>query len=284
MIVINTLVFNPIGILKDFVRILAVREFDCLNEELNKPMFAIHEVHMMFTINCRMHEYHHTPSNSQPFMREAKSSTDCVFAGLLTSMKGSMTFRGHVKLLTIQFKPTGFYRIFGISPAEITDYLGHSADLFNVEIHQLHERLHEQDSAAEMFKLVESFLIDKLYKRKLKHEMQSLTRVSEFLMNHPGKYSIDKLASQTNMCLKTFERKFLEHVGLSPKLFERIKRFNDGLELKVYHPELSWSEISHQLGYYDQTHFIKDFSTFTNESPTSCFKNMPPPYEHEQPA
>ncbi|WP_373497439.1 helix-turn-helix domain-containing protein [Aquiflexum sp.] len=78
------------------------------------------------------------------------------------------------------------------------------------------------------------------------------------MLKQPGTYTIEELEYHSNMSLKTFERKFMQQVGLSPKLFERLRRFNQALDLKTYQPRLSWLDISYKSGYYDPMQMVKE--------------------------
>ena len=273
---IQTIIAKPTGLLNDYVCYFAVQEFNTFEQELLKPMHAKHEIIMMFMINCKMHDFINNTHNSPMYVIHKTTGPDCIFSGLLTASKGSIVFKGHVKLLTIHFKPTGFYWLFDISPAEITNRLGASSDLFSEHVISLHEQLQEAKTSMEMFSLTENFLIERLQRQKTRKGCCSILKISEFLIQQPIAFSIEKFACQTCMSLKTLERKFLEQVGISPKLFERIRRFNKALDIKISQPKLSWTNICYQTGYYDQNHFIKDFTEFAGETPSSFFKNSFP--------
>ncbi len=273
---LRTLIHIPQNLLKDYILQIAFREFDCSEAGFYKPMHAIHEIDMLFMINSKMHDFINVGSKEMVTLTK-RSTPDCTFAGLLTSLRGFIHFKGHIQLLTIQFKPTGFYRIFGIPPSEVTDYLGDSDGVFPKEVEQLHEQLNEAKTPSEMFQLTERFLLANLNKNRIKGP--GIEKASDFILRQPGAYSIEELAYHSNMSLKTFERKFIQQVGLSPKLFASIRRFNLALDLKTYHPNLKWLDICYQAGYYDPMHLVKDFKKFACMSPTNLFKNAPPLYE-----
>jgi AraC-like DNA-binding protein len=85
--------------------------------------------------------------------------------------------------------------------------------------------------------------------------------------------SIEQLAASACMSVKTFERKFIQQAGVTPKMFARIVRFSKALALKDSNTCRSWTSIAHTCGYFDQTHFIKEFKLFTGETPSIFFKN-----------
>jgi AraC-like DNA-binding protein len=277
---IQTITCSPSGILMEYISYYAVREFGTHESIMLKPMPAKHEIHMMFMINSKMHYFENNPNNLPFYVVNEATGPDCVFSGLLTFNMGSIVFKGPIKLLTIHFKPAGFYWLFGISPAEITNCLGACCDLFSSHVIRLHEQLHEAKTSTEMFGFTDKYLLEQLQNQKTKKRDRTMLALSGFLTLNPINISIEKLANETNMCLKTFERKFIEEVGLSPRLFERIRRFNKALDIKMSDPAIRWTNICFQTGYYDQNHFIKDFTEFAGQSPGKFFKDSPPPTEN----
>lgn len=280
---IQTLIFKPNLLLADCICYYAIREFDCLDDALLKPLCAKNEIHMMFLINSKMAGFNNDEYCNTPYISNPGSGPECVYSGLLTSNKGSIVFKGHVKLLTIHFKAVGFFRLFGISPVEITDRLGDSYDLLSLPVTKLHEQFQEAKTNTELFHLVDTFLLHHLYRRQSGRNDLSLIKVTNFMANQPDRYTVEQLANAANMTLKTFERKFVEQVGINPKLYERLRRFNRALDLKATRPGISWTEICFIAGYYDQNHFIKEFRQFAGMAPVSFFKNSAPPAEHISP-
>lgn len=66
---------------------------------------------------------------------------------------------------------------------------------------------------------------------------------------------------------RQFECKFIEQVGVSPKLYSRIIRLNYALQVKVTRPHLSWTDVTYEAGYFDQMHLVKDFKSLAGETP-----------------
>ena len=75
------------------------------------------------------------------------------------------------------------------------------------------------------------------------------------------------LADRVGFSTRQFARKFIQQVGVRPKLFARIARFQAALENKGRYPTKSWTDIAHEFGYYDQMHMIHDFGKFTGGTP-----------------
>jgi AraC-like DNA-binding protein len=195
---------------------------------------------------------------------------NCV-VGVLTRNNGAVSFSGRYKTFVIHFKPNGFSRIFGIPAPGLTDQVLPSEDVFGPPVSALYEKLLNTEGILEMASFSDLFLIHMLNKRKPRNENAGITFVSNLLLRGDGLLNVAGYASQANMSVRNFERRFSEQVGVSPKLFFRLLRFNNAVNAKVYDPSKNWTAIAHEFGYYDQMHLIKDFRDFADATPTSFF-------------
>ena len=83
-----------------------------------------------------------------------------------------------------------------------------------------------------------------------------------------GIVDLKELLSHNGVHERSLERYFKKHVGLSPKFYCRIVRFAHILRLVGEEPR-DWSAITHAAGFYDQSHFIRNFKEFTGKEPTA---------------
>ena len=84
------------------------------------------------------------------------------------------------------------------------------------------------------------------------------------------------MATAAGVSERQLERLFKKYIGLSPKYYARIIRFNYIFKL-IHLKNTSWAEVVYQSGFYDQSHFIRNFKAFTGEDPSSYYfeeKNM----------
>ena len=84
-----------------------------------------------------------------------------------------------------------------------------------------------------------------------------------------GDVRILALANHAGLSVRQFERSFLQQVGIRPKLYARIARFEAALDSKARSSTKSWTNVAHEFGYYDQMHLIHDFQDLTGETPTA---------------
>jgi AraC-like DNA-binding protein len=89
------------------------------------------------------------------------------------------------------------------------------------------------------------------------------------LQHSPQFLAIRDLASQIGITQKHLISQFEKVVGLRPKSFARISKFNKVLKVIEDRQQIEWASIASECGYYDQAHFIKEFHTFSGLNPSA---------------
>jgi AraC-like DNA-binding protein len=84
-----------------------------------------------------------------------------------------------------------------------------------------------------------------------------------------GLLRVDDLSRTAGVGGRQLERLFAHHVGLSPKAFLRVLRFQEVLAALRTPESHGWADLAVRHGFYDQAHFINDFRRFTGESPAA---------------
>lgn len=266
----------PHPALHDLVRCYGYRTFDTLGCEMLKPIHAMHEFFMTFWLDGGS-----TPLVylSEDCNINGRDGGNIQVLGLQTKYRGMISFNGNHRLFSIQFRPAGFFRVFGIPLELCTHQMLSSEDLLGSEAKNLICQLNEAPNLTEMVERTDRFLLYYLRKSKAKDPYNAITQISNALSKNHMYADIKTLAREANLSVKSFERQFGQKVGIGPKLYCRINRFNQALLYKMLNPDKSWTHITHTLGYYDQNHFIKDFKEFANNSPGQFMKYSPPPIE-----
>lgn len=260
----------PSPTLQPYIKCFAFREVDTFYTDLLLPMHAVYEMYLTFYLDDQ-------PPLAKNFV--GADATNFVF-GLQSLSQGIVCFNGRFRLFMILFKPNGFYNTFGIPPETFTNLAVTANEVFPSSITTLKQQLQEAKTMDQMVAHAERFLLSHLLKTKADDPYNCIQSASNVLLRCSGNINIERLASDASMSLKTFERKFIAQVGVSPKLFARIVRFHAALSLKIKYDHLSWLSIAHQCGYFDQMHFIKDFKQFAGAPPRLFFNDTPPPKEN----
>jgi AraC-like DNA-binding protein len=83
-----------------------------------------------------------------------------------------------------------------------------------------------------------------------------------------GLIRIVDLADRLGLSPRQFERRFKQQVGIAPKLFSRLQRFQRVFQV-LEDPATNWVDTAMRCGYYDQAHLIRDFREFAGGAPTA---------------
>ena len=125
------------------------------------------------------------------------------------------------------------------------------------------EQLAEASLTDHRIALVEKFFISCFCQQRL----TAVQRAVQLIRQYQGRMSIEQLCGQLGIGRRTLEKQFIEKVGISPKHYSRVVRFNALQRYRINHPQTSWLDLAYDFGYFDQAHLIKDFYHFTGTSP-----------------
>ena len=137
--------------------------------------------------------------------------------------------------------------------------------LLNPAIARLREQLLNAPSPEAKFEFALAFLSERIRQRPDIHPAVAFS-VQKILAN-PAQVTIDELARRAGWSHKHLIAQFDRFVGVSPKEFVRITRFQKAVSAIGTHATVDWMRLLHECGYYDQAHFIKDFKRFSGLSP-----------------
>lgn len=167
-------------------------------------------------------------------------------------------------MFTIFLQPGVLHRLIGI-PMRDLDQSYHDAEIFfGTEVRRVTEQLAEAPDYFSMVPIVEKYLLAKFIALQTNNAVDD---IANLLQADPTGFTLDSIAQQACLSTKQFYRKFVERIGLSPKFYSRIARFNHAYQYKVAHPAAYWSSIAQSFGYTDYHHLEKEFKEFTGLTP-----------------
>lgn len=178
-------------------------------------------------------------------------------------------FIGH-EFLVIQiiFQAGALYRLTGVPLTELTDAYMDADFVFAKDIQFVNEQLHHADTYIDMVRIVNDFVLN-LVKKNVK-DVQPIDMVCQLLLKKSDTVlSLDWLARESCLSVKQFERKFKERMGVNPKVFTRLIRFDNVFRTRNAQPNLDWLNIAYNCNYYDYQHLVRDYKDFTGFSPTA---------------
>lgn len=120
------------------------------------------------------------------------------------------------------------------------------------------------------------FKMEQLFSGFLKKPDNNLLKIKEIvdtIVRLNGDISIHNLVENYKISYTYLEKLFKEYVGASPKMFCKLQTIRSLIILNNKEPELTFTQLAHQTGYYDQSHFIKDFKRFTGLTPFEHYRS-----------
>lgn len=165
----------------------------------------------------------------------------------------------------VVFQPGMLCQLTGIPAHLLTNKVMNAFDLFGKEVLFVNEQLFHAKDYSKMIQRIEDFLIQILIKKNnYTHPAQKIARM---MMSAGNKHPLDWYISESCLCPRQFDRKFDELVGVCPKRFLKIIRFDKAFRMKNRFPKKDWLSVAVECGYHDYQHLVKDYKEFTGMSP-----------------
>jgi AraC-like DNA-binding protein len=181
----------------------------------------------------------------------------------------SISAHQNSEMLAIQFRPAGAYPFLHCPLQELNDKVVSAKDIFGKEVLELRENIVVAENPKAKFNLVSNWLENRFDTKKEAPEY--LLAFIERLQKEPVS-NLNRIIKSYPATQKQLIEHFKKYVGLTPKYYHRILRFNEILKIINKNEKLSWSEIAFSCDYSDQSHFIKEFFLFSGFNPQEYLK------------
>lgn len=198
----------------------------------------------------------------------------CYLIGQPLSKRLSISNSLGIDILGVKFTPLGLHQLTGINMAHISNKIIDANDVWNYEIDLLYEEILGRQNSIERIQAIENFLKRKKTQQS-SNQKTYLVKHSVGQMERDKMYDISKLREDVFTTKKTFERYFLNHIGVTPKQYANICRFNNvRTYLDTLPTEPEWHDVIVSFGYYDQSHLIKEFKRYAGRTPSEYFSRL----------
>ena len=169
-------------------------------------------------------------------------------------------------MIGVHFRPGGAAAFLGMSADELTARVEPTDSIWGAAMIDLRTAILEAHSVDGKFDLLDQFLRERL---KVPDRGDGIAYAIRRLTECPEVKGMADLAGELGISQKHFISLFRARVGLAPKKFCRVRRFNKALHEIETNRALDWAGIAAQTGYYDQSHFIRDFHSFSGMNPSA---------------
>lgn len=181
---------------------------------------------------------------------------------------------GKLSAVGIFLRPNALKAVFGLNAGILTDTCVDANTLVAPDGAKLSEKLVNTSSATGQIELISSW-INMQAERNNSRKNDMMHYAVSVIARSKGNVVLKGLRIELQLSERSFERKFKEYIGISPKLFSRICRFQASLKQLRSNDFSKLSDIAFENEYADQSHFIRAFKEFAGFSPFQ-YKNQSP--------
>lgn len=251
--------FPPANILKPYVKCFYAIEHE-LDVVVNDRAFAMGCMEFMFNLSDGAFE----TGRGTDYARTPK-------AELWGQIIRPLNYRslGKSKLLGVRFFPHTAALFLKEPISLFNDGVTDVQAVIGKEAEELREKLWDAGELRQQIQLLESFLMKRLIRFEGK---QNKFRLVNDVMNEMKRDdffdNIENVAFRYGISGRYLQKLFLEYTGLTPKLYQKINRFQKSLFLTGTRNE-PLTAVAYSCGYFDQSHFIRDFKFFTDTTPSA---------------
>jgi AraC-like DNA-binding protein len=171
------------------------------------------------------------------------------------------------RVFGIQFRPGGAFPFFRAPGRDFENRGAELELLWPGATSRLRERLMESSSVDEMFSIALDTLLAQLVRPLALHP--AVVHAARSLAARPHRTRVAAVVESIGMSHRRFLQLFADQIGMTPKTFCRVRRFQRVLLHVSTASKIDWPRVALDCGYYDQAHFIHDFQSFSGFSPTA---------------
>lgn len=174
--------------------------------------------------------------------------------------------RNHAAIVGVHFRPGGALPFLRVPASELVDLHVKLRELWGDAATELRDRLCAAATPAARFRILETVLAQRLEGRSECHPAVQWGLAS---IRAGAVSTMRELAQGSGLSQRRFIEAFATQVGLTPKAYSRVLRFQRARAMVPTEGPVDWGRIALACGYFDQSHMNLDFRTFARLSPTA---------------
>ena len=186
------------------------------------------------------------------------------------------------RVVGIQFRPGGAFPFLSMPADEVAHssfaldhaWPGHGAEI--------REQLMSAKSVDAMFLVLETALLSRLARFSSGARGAGHPAVHFAIGGFGGRRSssVSEVADRVGLSSRRFIELFRRQTGLTPKVYQRVRRFQQVLHALRGSSDRQWTDLALRCGYYDQAHFIHDFREYSGLTPGEYVLRATPHVNH----
>ncbi|WP_062060165.1 AraC family transcriptional regulator [Aquimarina longa] len=176
----------------------------------------------------------------------------------------------NVSFISVRFKSGAFRHFTSVPFSELNDRYISVQDLWGSRGELLLDILENTNAVSDKIQEIEKFLMQSFINHYQSKNQKWDTVIDQLYYNYTIQ-TIEELAKKTNLSIRQFERNFKNQFGITPKAFQKITRLQDTVKKIILSNDTAYLDTVLDNGYFDQSHFIKDFKSYAHKTPTAYF-------------
>src|SRR5260370_11240612 len=234
------------------------REVVCGEDDsFSSPLFADGHVSMVFSFGRACHAgglWYDSPAGPHGKVIGAMSGV------------GPTSGEDRPEMLGVYFRPGRVSPFTHVPAWELTDRIVALEDLWGAAGSELPTEVSEANEAARIDRL-ESVLLARIEEGRRSTIALDAAGLAAWVLRRCGRLTVQSLADAAGVSRQHLTRTFRECVGVTPKLYCRLARFQSGLVYAGCGKTVNWAQVAIEMGYADQSHMITEFRRFSSLTP-----------------
>ncbi|MGO4950752.1 helix-turn-helix domain-containing protein [Paenibacillus sp. S25] len=177
------------------------------------------------------------------------------------------------RIFAVRFFPGGAHYFHGMPTHLFTGGNYRLEDLWPESIAVIGERIMEAQNFNERVRIMDEYL-NQLLLRKRTNDCDLMKNLLHRIFVSAGSVGVKELAECEAISERQLNRKFGQWIGISPKKFSEVVRFQSVLHSIQSGGDLDWTELALKHSFFDQAHLIRDFRRFYGDSPLTAAKDL----------
>ncbi len=177
-----------------------------------------------------------------------------------------------VSTIGVHFRPGGAFPFLKIPACELNEQSVSLDQVWGEQGNNLRAKLLEARTPAAKFAVIERWLLERLRGPSREHAAVTFALRQFQQQSH---MPVARIVDRLGMSQRRFIELFSAEVGLKPKVFSRVMRFQRAVQTIGGSTNVNWAALALECGYYDQAHFIHDFQAFSGITPSTYVASGP---------
>jgi len=192
--------------------------------------------------------------------------------GQLTQHFRMRAVKKHYRTVMVLLKPYGAYRFFQIPQ---NPFQNHYFDIHSLSpsFTAVSEQLDRTDNPDVFVQLITEWLVELISTSFRDEKFNKIKACVDKILDEKGNGMLNEHLINYGQVKISMERHFKEVVGLLPKSFSSITRFNNAYHYIIQNANKNWLDVVSEFNYFDQAHFIKEFKRFSGFTPSQLHRS-----------